>query len=904
MGRSAPGGWHARVFRQFLRLYPGSFRSVYGEEMTRFFLARLERARARRGGVGVLWAWTRAALDVVRTAVAERRSRSPHPVPRSRGGAAISSFANDLRYAVRRLRATPLFTLSAIVILAVGIGLNAAVFNLADTMLFRPPPFPEAGEVVHIYEDGDDGDPSSTSFPAYRDMAALEGVFAGVAATSSAGATWERDEGPVQAAVEYATASYLPVLGLRPSQGRWFEPRHDRVGEELVAVVSHRTWRTRMGGDPGVIGRSVRLNNQPVTVIGVGPAEFNGDAGALVVDFWLAISSTPVGGPFRVANLERRQDHWYQVKARLAPGVPIERARGVMDALARRLAEAYPALNEGRDITVFAQDEIRFHPETDGMLLTANVGLLAVAGLVLLLACSSLANLLLVRGLARGPEMAVREALGAGRRRVVRLLLLEGILLSLAGGAAGLAVAWWSVGLVPALPLPVPGGGLDIGFGPRVVVFGLVLALATGVVFGLLPALRSSRAGVAAALRDEQRGQSPGRRVSLVRGGLVTAQVVLSILLMIGAGLLTRSLANVERVDPGVDAGRIAVMGTSLGQGGVADDERAAVLARLLERVRAIPGVTATAMTTRLPVQGGSSTTRVVEGFVGGSGTGSVELPMAVVSRGYFETMGIPVVAGRAFGPEDRAGAEEVLVVNEAAARAFWGGDPAAAVGGRIRPQDDPAGWQRVAGVVGDVKVGSLREPPTPMIYFAAEQGVPSGLAVVARTDGDPAALAAPLRAALREVRSTLPVVRQTTLEAHLGDALAAPRAAAALLAAFSALGLLLASLGVYAVVAFTVEARTRELGIRAAMGATRPGLIAMVVRDSLGLVVLGITVGLGLAIVAARGLQGMLFGVPAADPTTFAAAAAVLLAAAGVAAFLPARRAARADPVETLRGR
>ncbi|HUG38870.1 MAG TPA: ADOP family duplicated permease [Longimicrobiales bacterium] len=901
-----PGRGHARVFRLLLRFYPPAFRATYGEEMTRFFLARL--ARARLGGrTRVARLWARTFADVLRTALAERRARqAPRPEPGipTKGDGMMTSFVHDVRYAFRRLRATPLFSLSAVAILAIGIGLNAAVFNVVDTVLFRPPPFEDPERVVHIYQHGDDGAPSSTSFPAFRDMAAMDHVFAGVAATSSSGATWEAADGPAGASVEYASASYLPVLGLRPSLGRWFDPAHDRVGEEMAAVVSHRTWRTRLGGDPAVVGRVVRLNNQPVTVIGVGPAGFNGDAGALVTDFWLSISSTPVGGPFRVANLERRQDHWYQVKARLAPGVTLERARAAMDGLARRLAEAYPALNEGRGITVFAYDEVRFHPDADAGLVAANLGLMAAAALVLLLACSSLANLLLVRGISRGPEMAVREALGAGRRRVVRLLLLEGLLLALAGGAAGLAVARWSIDLVPALPLPLPGGALDVGFGHRVVLFGLGLALATGLIFGLVPALRSARGGVAAALRNESRGQSAGRRVSLLRGGLVTAQVVLSLVLVVGAGLLTRSLANTERVDPGVDADRIAVLGTNLRQGGVTDDGMPVVTERLLERVRAIPGVTAAAVTSRLPVQGGSSTTQVVEGYTPPSGTGSVELPLAVVSRDYFDAMGIPVLAGRGFGPEDRPGSEVAVVVNRAAARAFWGDDGSggAAIGRQIRPESDETAWRGVVGVVGDVKVSALQEPPRPMLFYSAEQTGLGAFDLVARTPGDPAALAGPLRDALRDVRPTLPVTRLTTLEAHFGDALAGPRAAAAFMGAFSLLGLLLASLGVYAVVAFTVEARTRELGIRAAMGASRTGLVAMVIRHSLALVALGVALGLGVAVLGARALESMLFGVTPGDVATFAGAAVLLLAAAGVAAFIPARRAARANPVEALR--
>jgi predicted permease len=369
--------------------------------------------------------------------------------------------------------------------------------------------------------------------------------------------------------------------------------------------------------------------------------------------------------------------------------------------------------------------------------------------------------------------------------------------------------------------------------------------------------------------------------------------------LIVGAGLLARSLANAQRVDPGVNADRIAVLATSLQQGGVAAEETAIVVAQLLERADALPGVERAAITTRLPVQNGGSTTQVVDGYEPASGTGSVELPLALVSRGYFETMGIAVLAGRTFSADDRPGAPLAVIVNETAARLYWSD---AAVGGRIRPQGDGTAWREVIGVVADVKVTDLMEPPTPMIYYSAEQAGASSFAIVARTAGDPAALLEPLRRTLRDVRPSLPVVRLMPLSDHLGDALAGPRVAAVLLGGFSLLALLLASLGVYAVVSFTVERRTQELGIRMALGAARSRLVGMVVGESLLVVGLGVFGGLWLALLAARGLEGILFGVRAADPATFAGAAALLLLAAGVAAFLPARRAASADPVDVLR--
>ena len=890
---------HGRLFRLLLHLYPAGFRHAYGEEMSRFFLQRVERAGRERGRSAVLRLWARTTVDVVATAAAERGTSRFERNASGKGHHPMSSIGNDIRYASRRLRRTPAFTISAVAILAIGIGLNAAVFNLVDTTLLRPPPFRDADRVVHIYQDSDDGVPNSTSYPAYRDLAALTDVFAGVAATSSASATWEATEGPEQVAIDYTTASYFPVLGLSTQRGRWFGPEHDHPGAAMVAVVSDRTWRTRMGADPAVVVRMIRLNNQPVTIVGIGPASFNGEAGALLTDFWVSISSTPLGGAFRVANLDRREDHWYQVKARLAEGVPLERARAAADALARELARAYPELNEGRDITVFAHDEVRFHPQADGGLMRASMGILVVAGLVLLLACANLANLLLVRGISRGPEMAVRQALGAGRRRVVRLLLFEALLVSLLGGIAGLALAAWSMRLLPGLPIPTPGGGLDVQFDHRVILFGVLLALFTGLLFGLLPALRSARTDVAATLRDEGRGRSSGRGVSLLRGGLVVVQVAVSVVLVVGAGLLGRSLANAERVDPGVDVERISVMATNLQQGGVADGEAAVVAEALLERVQGIPGVEHAALTTRLPVQGGGTTTQVVDGYDPPSGTGSVELNYASVSKGYFETMGIPVLAGRTFTADERPESPRVIVVNETAARVFWGGD---ALGRRIRSQGSPDAWREVVGVVGDVKVNGLQEPPTPMVYYSAEQTSPTAFAIVARTSGDPATLTGALRVALREVRASLPATRLVTLEAHMGAALSGPRAAAAMMGAFSMLALLLASLGVYAVVSFTVQRRTQEMGIRAALGAARSRIVGMVVGESLVVVAGGVVAGLLLAVIASRGLQGVLFGVESLDGVTFAGAATLLLVAAGIAALLPARRAARANPVDVLR--
>jgi len=814
----------------------------------------------------------------------------------------LDSLFVDLRYAVRRLLHAPLFTLSAITVLAFGIGLNAVVFDVVDTALFRPLPFQDPDSIVHLYQHSDDGVPSSTAFPAYRDMAALNDVFSAVAATSPDNARWDRDDGPRTAAIQYTTASYLSVLGLKPYLGRWFDREHDQPGAEMAAVVSYATWRARLGGDPSVVGRTVRLNNQTVTIVGVGPAAFSGDADALVTDFWLSISSTPVGGPYRVRNLEQRGDHWYTVVARLAPGVTIEQARGAMHALAERLAETDPAVDQGRDISVFAQREVRFHPSIDGALRGGSVALASVAALVLLLACSNLGNLLLARGLSRGGEIAVRQVLGSNSARIARLLLIEALLLSSLGAFAGLALAAWSTTLLSALSLPsgVPlVGSLHLGVNARVGVFGALLAVATGLTFGLLPAVRAARTNVASNLREGGRAHSAGRGLSLLRKALIVVQVAISVVLVVGAGLLVRSLANAERVDAGVDVDRIAVIGTDLAQGGVTQEQGPAVVAALLERVRALPGVERAAITSRLPAQSGPRTTQTIDGYTPPAGTGAIDLPFAQVSPDYFATMGIRALAGRTFEAADRPDTPLVVVVNEAAARAYWRGN---AIGGRIRRQAPNSPWLSIVGVVTDVKVDDLTEGPTPQIYFSTEQVGAGVFAVVARTAREPATLLGELSSALHAVRATLPITRLTTLEHHLGDTLRLPRAGTLAMSGLSLLALLIASVGIYGVVAFAVVGRAHELGIRAALGATASGIVRMVVRESLTTVGVGLAAGLALAALAMRGLAGVLYGVAPTDFVTFAGAGVLLLAVAGVATLLPARRAADADPARLLK--
>ncbi len=896
------------LLRALLRLCPREFRRRYGDEVLE--LAR-HRLRASPNGWSRGRTWVAVMLDLVRTGTAERLGR---PLPlrmmamagtgRGRNDTRegmMESMVQDMRSVLRRIRRTPGFSAVAVLIVALGIGANTAVFTLVNAIMLRPPPFAEFESVVRIYQDSDDGEPNSTSFPAYRDMTAFDDVFHAVTASSPASATWEREEGPTEAEVEFTTSSHLDVVGLPPSMGRWFEPVHDQVGAGYFGVVSHHTWRNQMGADPSVLGSAVRLNGRPVTIIGIGPKGYVGSGAPLITDFWLSISSVEVDGSFRIGNLDRREDHWYDVMARLSPGVGVDQAQAAMDVLAARLAEGYPEINEGRDITVFSAADVRVHPQMDAAIAPVSAVIMGIAGIVLLLACSNLANLLLARGIARSSEVAVRRAMGASPARVAGIFLGESVVLAAAGGALGVGLTAWLVRYADRLPgyLPLP-GVLDLTIDVRVLGFTLLLVLVSAGFFGVFPAIRSMRTDPARALGNETRSASPGRGASALQGGLVAVQVAASVVLLVSAGLLVRSLTMLQGADPGFDPAPLAYLRTTTDVPGLAVEGNPGILLeQAREAIANAPGVVDAALTTRLPVGFGGSTTTVVEGYEPVSGTGSVELDYAVVSDAYFEVLGLPVVDGQGFGPDVGSSGEPVIMVNEAAARRFWGGN---ALGGRVRPQSREDAWRQVVGVVADHSVEGLGEGSTPMLYYPMGRSGIAAAYIVARsaTSGDE--VLATLRSGLRSVNPALPVSELDTMEGRLGAALTTPRFTAALLGAFALLAVLLASLGIYSVVSFSVARRTAELGIRVALGAGRGRLVANAVLKTLSYASVGIVVGIALAALAVPLLEGLLFGVSTTDPTAFLGSVVLLLALSAFAAWLPARRAAHADPVEALR--
>ena len=881
-----------------VRLYPRGLREAHEVEMAAFLEARLERVRGRPvRTVGVVAGALRDVVETWRAERAERRriSRTERKREHRMGG-----MMQDLRYAFRRLARTPVFSLGALLIMAIAIGANTAVFAVVNGMLLAPPPYGDVSRVVNIYQDTDDGDVGSTSFPAYRDMASLEGVFTSVGATTPAGATLEENGVRRSLAIEFTTASYLSVIGRTVTRGRWFDAAMDHPGAGNYAVVSERAWRTKFGSDPSIVGRSLLINGEPVTVIGVGPQGFNGVGGFVVTDLWLSISSVGVGGDYRVGNLDRREDHWYDVKARLAPGVTVNHAQDAMSALATRLAETYPELNAGRGITVFPATRVRVHPDVDGQLWSAGSVLMVVVLLVLILAATNLGSLLLVRGVTRGPEVAVRRALGAASSRVAGLFLSEAMVLSVCGGLLGLFVAHALLSVLAAAPLPLPvSGDIDLALNLPVLLFSVGLMVATGLFFGLAPAVQSLRTDVSGALREDRRSAGPGRRLSFTRNAMVAVQVAVSLALVVGAAFMVRRLESWQRIDPGVDAEHIAYIRTTFDDAGITGDARAPVLQQLRDRFASTPGVTAVTLASRLPVQRGGTTTMVVDGYEPAAGTGSVELPWVRIGPGYFDAIGIRVLRGRVYLPADREGTLPGVVVNETAALRFWG--TLDAVGRRIRSQGDEDGWIDVIGVVSDTKVNSLSEPPTPLLYLPLPPSGAGSLYFLVRTASDPAAVLSSLRTGLRNVNSQLPVDELDTLDGHLGSTLASARMTAGLLGLFSLLALLLAGIGIYTIVSFSVAGRMPEIGIRVALGAARGRVIRMVVGEVALTVGIGLALGTALVILLNARLGPSIGG--RLEPATLGLAAAVMALAVGVAAWLPARRAAAVDPVEALRG-
>jgi predicted permease len=695
------------------------------------------------------------------------------------------------------------------------------------------------------------------------------------------------------------SANYFDALQVRPILGRAFSPEDDRAPlEQPVAVISHGFWKRRFAGDAQVVGKPITLNGHTFTVVGVAPEDFRGTYLALTFDVYVPMMMQQwiLPGANRLTD---RHNHWLDSVAKLKPGVTREQAESNLNVIFQQLNKDFPDTTDAEGMRLYPMWRTPYGgiPVVAPVLLTLS----AVVAVVLLIACANVANLLLARSSARRKEIAVRLSLGAGRWRLVRQLLTESVLLALLGGAAGLLMAAWSWevlgSFVPPVKFPLAGEqGLDI----RVLLFTFLVSIATGLVFGLAPALDASRADVVTTLKDETGAVAGGRGKVRLRHVLVVAQVSLSLVLLVSAALLIRSLQRAYAVEPGFNPRGVLLVGYGLFPSGYTKATGPSLHRQILERVAALPGVKSASLARRIPLglggSGSSSTTVELEGYVPAPDE-TVLVFYNNVGPGYFHTMQIPIVQGREFTFQDESSAPTVAVVNEALADRYWPGrDP---IGRSIRMGDSSL---TVIGVVRNSKFRNLKEEPRPFMYLSLLQFYRPDVSVHARTSGDPVSLSAAVRSAIQSLDPNLPILTTLTLEEHITGATFQQRMGSSLLGAFGGVAMLMAAIGLYGVMAFGVAQRTREIGIRLALGAQRSDVLRLVVGTGARLVGVGIAVGLGVALLVTRFLSDLLFDVASYDPVVFSSVVVLLGATSLLASYLPARRASRVDPMVALR--
>jgi predicted permease len=806
---------------------------------------------------------------------------------------------HDLRHGMRMLLRRPGFTVTAVLTLAIGIGSSTVVYSWSQAVLFHP-----LGAVAHPEELAvaetvmPDGDYNTSSYPDYLDYRARNHVFTdmiGVELVPSelragAEAQGERTYGQI------VTGNFFDVLGVEPERGRTFTPEEDSVpGGHPVTVISDGLWRRRFGSDPNVIGKVIDLDSHPFTVIGVAPPQFGGVIVGLAVDFWVPMMTQPQVLPGE--SLQERSPTFVHILGRLKPGVSVAQAQADLGVIASQLAQTYPDSSKG--IGIWVGPLRSAHYGAQGFLAPVLGFLMAVVLMVLLIGCVNIANLLLARATFRERELAIRTALGASRARLMRQLLAESLVLAVMGGAAALLAASWGVALLSVFLPPV---GLPIGLapliGPRVFGFALLLTLAAAMLFGLVPAIEATRRQLPSALKEGGRGSSlPGARHRM-RMLLVVSEVALAVVLMIGAGLLVRSFRNVTGADPGFDAANVRLYSFDLRGNGYSPEQAPEVFDRMLEKIRALPGVQSASSERYLPLwfvgKGWSDIS--VEDYVPARNE-FMGVGYNVVAPEYFATMKIPLISGREFSERDRADAPRVAIVNETTAKHFWAGrDPL-----NRRFHFLGKNWT-VVGIARDSKYHSLQEEPLPFVYVPHLQQGGAEANVLVRATVAPAVMLAAVRAQVNAVDPRVPVLEAADVGRIVYVSLFANRIGATLASGLGVLALLLASLGIYGVLSSAVSQRVKEIGIRVAMGAQRGHVLQLIVRQGMLPVLAGTGIGLALGLAVSRLLANQLYGVRPRDPFTFVGVAVVLSVVALAACWIPAHRATKVDPMVALR--
>ena len=796
-----------------------------------------------------------------------------------------------LQISTRRLVKGAGFTAIVVLCLGVTIGANTTVFAFMNELFLRPLPVAEPDRLVRIYTNQANGSPWGVfSYQDYVDFKDLDRVFTGLVIerptplSLSAQGRNERIWGAV------VSENYFSVLGVRPALGNAFNGREHAP----LVVLSHAAWQERFGGDAGLLGKTVILNGSPFTVIGVAPQDFHGASVGFSPDVWVPVSlqAQLIPGP---DLLKARGNRSFQAIGRLRPGVSLEQARSPLNTMAAELASRYPGTNRGISINVIPASAGNLFPPVRQASLPLVLVLQVMVGMVLVLACTNIASLLLSRATGRRREIAVQLALGATRGKLLGQLLVESLILAVLGGAAGLLLAVWTAGLLrsfrPVADLPI---SLQLNLDGRVLAFNLAVSLLAGLLFGLAPALHSLKQSLVAALKDSSTG---GGTRSRLRGVLVVAQVAISLVLLIIAGLFVRGLREARNIHPGFDTDGIVVAALDVGIQGYSPVKGEQFYRQLAERLRSLPQVEAVSLAESPPLNPFNRQTSIKpEGYEPPANAGLPAVEYNVVTPDYFRTLGISLVSGRSFAESDDADALPVVVVNEALASKYWAGQP---VGRRIATKGKQ--WQ-VVGVVKTAKYTSLAEAPRPYLYLPLYQFYEPATVVHVRTSGNPSGMVQALRSQVREMDPTLPVSGSRPLAEQLSVALLPARMGALVLAAFGLLALLLAAVGLYGTLAYSVSQRSREIGIRMALGADGRRLLWLVMGQGVRLASIGVGIGLAVAFAASGLVSSLLYGVSPLDPVTFLAVSAFLIAVAVVASVIPAQRAIRIDPVSALR--
>jgi len=818
----------------------------------------------------------------------------------------MENLIKDIRYGVRMLTKNLGVTLVAVITLALGIGANTAIFSGVSAFLMRPLSVPNPNNLVRPMEIAEDrGVTDEFSYPDFVDYRDQSTSYTGLAAEDMIQAAINAENQNDVIWGQVVSANYFDVLEVKPTLGRTFLPEEDKnVGGNAVVVLSHSFWQRRLASDPNVVGKTVRLNNREYQVIGVTPEYFIGSKFALALDFW-----TPMSMAEDLRRnpeiLKERGSHWMNIVGRLKPGVSISQASAEMAAISTRLNQAYPDNRaSSTQAKVLTEVDGRFE-EMGTVFKSAGAIAMAIVGLILLIACANVANLMLARAAARRKEIGIRLALGASRLRLVRQLLTESVLLSIVGGGLGLLLAFWVTDLmqafVPVLEYKIVDNFFAID--SRALVFTLVISLATGLVFGLAPAWHSSNPDVVPVLKgDPELARRGKRRAFGLRNVLVVAQVALSLVVLICGGLFIKSFRKAQTMDPGFDNTKGLIVSLSPTLVGYEEEQSRNFYKQVLDRVSHVPGVDAASYVRTLPLGDSSNSSGPIlkEGEILERGSAGRNIMNTVVSPGYFRTMQIPLVEGRDFDERDTTKTKRVIVVNQRMVEMLWPGE--GAVGKKIFIGTDGKDPLEVVGVVKTGKYRNLAEDPKPFYYSSMDQRRPTTMALVMRPNVDPISLVGAIRSEVAGVDRRVPLFAVKTMDQHKTYALWAPNMAASFSLAFGVVAILLSAVGLYSVMAYVVSQRTREVGIRMALGANRSDVMKMITRQGMRLAAVGVGIGLVLALALAQVLSALLIGISGYDVTTFVLVPTLLVAVALVACYLPARRATKVEPLIALR--